>query len=438
MNRLDRVQSKFYELIQKFTGAGSTGSIFRNMGILASGSILAKFISIITYPIITRIYSPSDFGVLSVFTSAIAILLPFATFRYSVTIPLPKNDGLALNILLLGSGIILILSFFLSLIFIFVGEPVFSFFNMVEIANYWWLLILGIMGSGYYELLSHWATRKKSFKPVAKTTIWQTLLSSITQIVSGIIGLKPLGLLFGEVARSSGGVTSLYRYFRQDLENNWKYRSKNKITFLIKYYKGLPLYRLPSQILLQISTTMPVLYFAFKFGADSTGQLGLAKSMIGIPVSLLAGNVSKAYYAEIAQLGTNNGEKIKALTKSILKKLVTLSIIPILILIFFAPGLFKIFFGPEWEVAGRYTSILSLYTILVFLTMPLMSLFNIYNKQRKYLEINIIRMIFLLIIFGSSYYLELDEINTLYIYTFIYSFHFVFAGYQAYKLIKSI
>src|SRR5690625_6445541 len=124
-----------------------------------------------TYQVISRLYSPQDFGVLSFFASLIAIIVPFATLRYSVTIPLPKNDGLAFNLVVLSAGLVLGISILLGLFFITAGDAIFGFLNMAEIADYWWLLILGVGGEAFYELFSNWATRKRNFAPLAKSTL---------------------------------------------------------------------------------------------------------------------------------------------------------------------------------------------------------------------------------------------------------------------------
>ena len=407
------------------------------MGILASGTGFAKILGFAAYPIITRLYSPSDFGILSVFTSSIAILVPFATLRYSVTIPLPKNDGLALNILTLGIGLTLILAAVLSFIFIAVGKPIFGFFNMVEIAEYWWLLVVGITGMAFYELLSNWATRKREFSPVAKTTIWQSFLSAITKIGLGWAGLKPLGLLIGDVISRSGGVVSLIRYFVKDFKDNIKHVSEKKISFLFRYYKDLPLFRLPSQFLLVFSTKIPVLYFAFKFGSEATGQLGLSLVVVGIPMGLIGSNTAKAYYAEIARIGANKKEKILALTTSVTKRLSLLSLIPTLILIFFSPFLFQLIFGRDWEEAGVFTSILALYLFFQFVTAPIMNVFNVLNNQSKFLQINLVRSFLLIIVFWLSFIFDLNAYVTLIIYSIILSFHYLIIGFQVKTLLST-
>ena len=93
-------------------------SIFRNMAILSSGTIVGKVIGIFTVPIITRIYLPDHFGVLSIFTALVALLVPFGTLRYTMAIPLPKNDGLVANLVVLCGLFLFIVS---TLVFVIIG-----------------------------------------------------------------------------------------------------------------------------------------------------------------------------------------------------------------------------------------------------------------------------------------------------------------------------
>ena len=61
---LDRkVIQKFFD---KKTGSGN---IMRNMSVLTTGTAKAQFVGFIAAPVITRIYSPADFGVLSLFSA---------------------------------------------------------------------------------------------------------------------------------------------------------------------------------------------------------------------------------------------------------------------------------------------------------------------------------------------------------------------------------
>lgn len=428
---------KYFNRIRlKIIGGDNTNSVILNMSTLATGSIIAKVIGFGLFPIITRLYLPADFGILSVFNSVISLLIPFSTLRYSITIPLPKNDGTALNIMVLCGLTTMILATFICVLFQLFGNIILSSLNMMEIIEYWWLLIVGFVGAGFYETLNNWAVRKKKFIQISKTTIWQVTSSTSAQIGLGFFGFGTIGLIIGTVINSGGGVISLFRYFYNDIRINFKHLTLNRLILISKYYKDLPIYRLPSQFLLVLSTKIPILYFAYNFEPDITGQLGLSLMVVGIPMGIIGTNTSKAYYAEIAKIGALRKDEISKLTKSIITRLGLISIVPIVLLMIFSTNLFQIFFGMQWELAGKITSILSIYLFFQFITSPIMNVFNVFNKQVMYLQVNIFRTLLLFIIFSISFYLEYDEINTIKLYSFLLSFHYVIIATQVFRLLR--
>ncbi len=96
-------------------------SFIKNSLSLISGNIVAQSISIATMPLITRLYTPEQFGVFSVIMSIVAVLGPISTLRLNEVIILPDNNEEANNIFILSWSFTLtltILLFFLSIIFL--------------------------------------------------------------------------------------------------------------------------------------------------------------------------------------------------------------------------------------------------------------------------------------------------------------------------------
>ncbi len=63
----------------------------RNILTLMTGSTIAQAIPIAISPILTRLYTPEDFGVLALFTSLVTIFSVISTGRYEFAIMLPKK-----------------------------------------------------------------------------------------------------------------------------------------------------------------------------------------------------------------------------------------------------------------------------------------------------------------------------------------------------------
>src|SRR3989338_313751 len=80
---------------------------------LSAGALAAQVITLLLMPVLTRIYMPDDFGMLSIFVSVYAFLLVLSCGRYELAIVLPRADRDAGDVLNLS---VRILFFFLFLL----------------------------------------------------------------------------------------------------------------------------------------------------------------------------------------------------------------------------------------------------------------------------------------------------------------------------------
>jgi O-antigen/teichoic acid export membrane protein len=73
-------------------------------GIIAilSGTVLSRLIAFAAIPVLSRLFTPSDFGVFALLSMVIAVLGPVATWRYEAAIILPDDEDDAVNLLLVS------------------------------------------------------------------------------------------------------------------------------------------------------------------------------------------------------------------------------------------------------------------------------------------------------------------------------------------------
>lgn len=414
----------------------SNKSILKNMAVLVRGSVIGKVVGVLSIPIITRIYGPESLGALAVFVAIAALLIPLGSLRYAVAIPLPRHDVLAINLVAVSFGFLISLTLLSGLILAFAAEPVMNLLSMPSLIPYWWLLPIAIFGAGFYEILNSWATREKAFNSISKTIVWQSVSGAITKIILGLIDLKPLGLLIGHIVTQSAGILTLAKLLQAKLKRYQHKITKKRIVFLIKRFSDYPKYRLPSQFLMVFSMQAPLLFSAWLYGAEITGQLGLAFMAIALPITLFGQTTGQAYYAEISRIGRRQPEKILAITRNITLKLFFVSFLPFLILLFFGPWIFKLVFGTEWEQAGLFASLLAVYLSMQFISAPIVNALSVFEKQGMFLMINIRRAIFIVVIFGSSYWLEMGAEKTLLFFSLALSMHYLLVTYYIFKVIK--
>src|SRR5690554_2803749 len=404
---------------------GESGNVFRGMLTLIMGSGLARIVGLASFPILTRLYSPEDYGVLAIYTSIVAVLVPILTLRYVTAIPLPKTDAMAFNLFMLCAKLILVGTLLISLVLGFFGETVLGWFSMQEFAHLWWLIAIGVMGTATYELFSLWATRKKNYKIIAKTQFTQSLTGNVVKIGLGLLSLKPLGLVIGQLIAQSGGVGSLFKNAYKDFKKLYPSLNTKKQKFVAMYYQDFPWFRLTSLFLMVLSVQAPILMMSALYDTASTGQLGLAIMTLSLPVSLIGGAMSNAYYAEVASIGRNDLEKIKRITLNVQKKLFIISVPITIFIMLLARPIFVFVFGKDWVVAGLYASILAPSMLFAFTSAPLVQVLNVIGSQKIYLFINLVRVIFITSLFSIASLYDFSSVVFLIYYSAFLSIFFV-------------
>ncbi|MFM2663178.1 oligosaccharide flippase family protein [Vibrio chagasii] len=385
--------------------------VFKGIFTLLIGSGVARIFGIACIPVLTRIYTPEDYGTLALYVSFVAILSPILSLRFVQAIPLPRQDGMAFNLFWVSLKIIIINSLLLMLILIIFGDYILERFSLVALKPWLWLIILGSAGAAFYELFSLWATRHRHYKIMAKSQFVQSLIGNLAKIFLGLLAIKPGGLLIGQALSQSAGVSGLLRPICNSYHKQRNKLNLKREIFIIRYYWQFACFRLPSQILMVISVQAPVIMMAALYGQELTGQLGLAIMVLSLPVGLIGQAVAKAFYAEIATVGKNDVVKIKNLTTSVQKRLFLVGIPAVVLMFFTVKPLFVIVFGSEWAIAGQYAAMLAPFILFQFTSSPLMEVINVIGSQLTFFKLHSCRVIGLIFIFLLSKFLKLESEN---------------------------
>lgn len=360
------------------------GSFARNVAVLAGGTALGQAMAVLVSPILTRLYSPEDFGAFGVYASILGIVAVIASLRYEYALPLPEDDETAVNILALSFMVLLGMTGLTSLLAYGLGEQIVAWANVPGLRRYLWLIPVGMFGAGIYQVLSYWAVRKCDFSRIARTRLSRGVGRAAIQVSVGAVHHGPLGLLLGHLAGEIAGSMSLGLAAWNTGRTCLRALSWQGIRKAGARYRRFPILSSWSDLIEALSLQVPQILFAAFYGAEVAGWFALGQRVIAAPLNIVVDSVAQVYFGKAVQLKRNEPKAMKRLFLKLTGRLALAGGFPVATICVLAPWFFTIIFGQEWEVAGRYVQIMGLMFGVRFAIIPLVHTLNILERQDLY------------------------------------------------------
>lgn len=366
----------------------------RNVLTLMTGTTIAQAIPLAISPILTRLYTPKDFGVFALFLAIVGFFSVIASARYEQAILIPKKDEDAINIFALGFIITTTLSISLFILVVLFHDYFVKLLNNEEIGFWLYFIPLTVFFIGLFNLLVLFNNKKKEYKSIANATIVKSIVLAIAQLSIGFLVSGVYGLISGQIISQFFTNLKLIKNIFKDKALLLKI-NRIKIIALSKKYKNFPKFQTPHAMLNSFSSNLPIYIFTPFFGLGIVGLYSLSTRIVFAPLMILAGASAKVYNQQVSLLYSQKKDTY-TFTISLLKSLLKKIFIPFIVFIYFAPDIFRILFGNNWEEAGVYTQILSPWLLLNVLVATVAFIPSLVNKQKKALIVSVVQSILIL------------------------------------------
>lgn len=402
----------------------------KNVLTLVAGTTIAQAIPLAISPILTRLYSPDEFGVYALFLSITAILGSIVSGRYEQAIILPKKDEDAVNILSFGLLITIFISI-LTLILVILFNPFFTQILENESISTWLYFIpLVIFLLGLFNLLTYYNIRMGEFKDLAKATVIKSVILSMSQLILGFLKYGAGGLISGQILSQFSSNLKLFLNVIKDKVLLSSISAKN-MQLQAKRYKKFPLFSSWAILANKLSLNLFPILISTIFSLSTLGIYSLVQKVLGMPSRLIGASISQVFLKHATE-EINTYGNIRKSFNGTLKKLFTIGFPSFLIIFLVVEDLFEIVFGQEWRIGGTYAKILIPLFFVRFLSSTLSPVLSIYEKQKSELYINIILLIVSL---GLIFYYD-DFIKFLNVFSFASSLCYLSFLLYYYKLSK--
>lgn len=343
---------------------------------LTTGTTIAQGIPLFIAPVLTRIYTPEDFGIIALYMAIASIIAVISTGRYELAGMLPDKNEDAMNIFALSVVLVLFVSLTTLLIVWFFNDHIAHLLNKPEISYWLYYIPLTIFLAGIYQTLNYWSNRKKQYKRLAMSKIAHSSTTAGTHLGLGFSGFGASGLILGNIVGQSIGTGYLGAKVLREERGLRQKISLRKMKKLCIEYLDYPKKSAVGALLNAASYQVEFILFSVFYNLTNLGHYYFVNRIVSIPKVFISGSVWQVFLGE-------NSRKSKTEILSSLshyqQKMFIMTTLPFYSSLFIAPDLFIVIFGENWSVGGAY-----LYPLIIAshinLVVASFSLFTIINR----------------------------------------------------------
>jgi len=353
---------------------------FRNILVVMAGTGIAQVISIGLAPVISRLFTPSDFGIAGSFEAIAGIIAAGVTLEYSQAIMLPKEREKALGLLAVSFFCVACMSLLVLLCCIIAPSAL----NGLMKIRGWWplaLLIVATLVSGLNYSCQAWAVRVKAFKQTSTSQVIRSLSGKGLSIGFGFLKLGAPGLIISNILGNAAASLNLVRVLLPDLPALRKQARPDTMKKLAKEYRDFPMYSASQNVINAISGGLPVLLLTRFFGLPIAGAYAFAMMVLTFPMGFILSSLRQVLFQKASE-SQHEGRSLAALYVKVTATLFAMVLLPTAIMLIWGPQLFAWVFGSQWVVAGELSRSLIVWMAVVFCNLPAVLFGRIIRIQR--------------------------------------------------------
>lgn len=367
---------------------------------LMSGTLIAQIVMLAFIPILTRLYTPGELGIYSLFFSVVSIFGLVSSWKYDQAIMLPKSDKDAQALVFLSVLITLGMVCLVTLGLWLFNDFFISYFNGLSYVV--WMIPFGVLLIGLLQIFNAYSSRHQFYKKMATVRIANSFTLVGVQSFSRYL-FKFDGLIIGKILADVFSLFLLLKFHIGKQTLQLKSLSRRRLRTNAKRHDHFPKYQSFTVFLNTASQQIPVLLFASLYSVEIVGYYALATRVLHVPTSLIGASTREVYYQRASKMYAAGENIFNLYTKTTLG-LLKIFIIPFLTVLFFGEYLFSFIFGNVWSDSGTLAQILIFWTLFGFINSPSIMTYSILSLQNIQMKLEIFTVFLRFISIYAGFY----------------------------------
>lgn len=270
----------------------------RNVFQVVRANVLAQALPLLAAPLLTRLYTPTDFGMLALFASVLSVALAVGSGRFEWSVPTARSTGMASALVACGSVILAAFVLLILGVLVLAGEHVPP--AWAELGPTSLLLPLVVLGGGLQQLIQAWHIRGAELADIGRAKVRQSLANvGISLALAGLPGAG--GLFAGVLAGTWVGMGTLWRRAR-GLARGLRGLSCRRVHCALRLFGREAVWSTLASSANTASFAIVPLLMLGHYGVAEVGYYALMQRVALGPISLVGAAVSQSFWAEAARL----------------------------------------------------------------------------------------------------------------------------------------
>ncbi len=368
---------------------------------LFSSSVLGQLLTLALAPVLSRIYSPEDFGLAALYLAFLGVLAVISTGKYEQAIMLPRDERAAIHIFRLVLLLAFVMSTFFAIVITLFNSSITSLFGNPALSAWLYLLPISLLFNAAQQASIYYSNRTKQFGRIAKTTLIQHTSTNMVKLGAGLFQKSLNGLIIGQMAGHFLSVVFvLQRTMKQIRKINLDY-SWLAIKKEAAIYAHYPRFNMLLSLTNNLSGSLPIFIFTWGFSPEVAGLYAFAYAFVFRPLSMFSQSTQQVLSQKMIERH-HQGLTIYPIIMKMVKRFFLIGIIPFFLATIWAPEIFGFLFSETYRPSGQYLQILSPWLFMVYLTSPLTFLHELLFRQKTamYIDMVYLAMRFLALMTG--------------------------------------
>jgi O-antigen/teichoic acid export membrane protein len=348
-------------------------------------SMSGQIVLVASLPVLTRLYSPADFGIFTIYLSLVNDIGSIAALRFEPSLYVVDGRPHAQVVFKLILLAILATSIGVLCTGLCVVRTLPDAMSTLIL-----LLPIGIATAGLVEAMNCWSLRFGHLRDFALGRLVLPCSMAALQLAFGFAQKGGNGMVAAHILSQCVVIAFLaQRVFTRDDVRGIAAASLRAVAATARREYKFPLFDLPATAVGYAIINLPAVLIGSLFGTGLAGHFGVAARLVTGPVTLIAAPLSNVLVAE-ASKGPHDDHLRRSGHGLLLVAVIALAL-PTLGLAFVAPHVVVPLLGEEWRVTGQIIAALAVMAAVQAISTPLQEVPTLMRRQEIRLVVDAVR-----------------------------------------------